>query len=92
MPRGKACRNARGRVRTTCRSAVAGCCAAVLHGVLASGALAAEPPDAERGRHLLTHYQCGSCHQIPGVAGAAGRSAPTLAAFGRRSVAAGVAA
>jgi cytochrome c len=52
-------------------------------------ALAAAAPDAERGRRLLTQYQCGSCHVIPGVAAASGRSAPTLAAFGRRSYIAG---
>lgn len=45
--------------------------------------------DAERGRRLLTQYQCGSCHVIPGVAGASGRSAPPLQAFGKRSYIAG---
>lgn len=45
--------------------------------------------DAERGRRLLTHYQCGACHVIPGVAGATGRSAPPLTAFGKRSYIAG---
>ena len=54
-----------------------------------SAALAAPPHDAERGRRLLTQYQCGACHVIPGVAGATGRTAPTLAAFGRRSYIAG---
>jgi len=52
-------------------------------------AIAAAAHDAERGRRLLTQYQCGSCHVIPGVAAATGRSAPTLAAFGRRSYIAG---
>ena len=37
----------------------------------------------------MTQYQCGSCHVIPGVAGAAGRSAPALDAFGKRSYIAG---
>jgi len=50
---------------------------------------AAWATDAERGRRLLTQYQCGSCHAIPGVAGATGRSAPPLAAFGKRSYIAG---
>ncbi len=45
--------------------------------------------DAERGRRLLAQYQCGSCHVIPGVAGANGRSAPPLVAFGKRSYIAG---
>jgi len=50
---------------------------------------AATGADAERGRRLLTQYQCGSCHVIPGVASATGRSAPPLAAFGKRSYIAG---
>ncbi len=45
--------------------------------------------DAERGRRLLAQYQCGSCHVIPGVAGASGRAAPPLASFGKRSYIAG---
>jgi len=44
---------------------------------------------AERGQRLLSHYQCGSCHAIPGVPAAVGSSGPTLAAFGRRSYIAG---
>jgi cytochrome c len=52
-------------------------------------ALGVAAHDAERGRRLLSQYQCGSCHVIPGVAGAGGRTAPTLAAFGRRSYIAG---
>jgi cytochrome c2 len=62
----------------------------VLVGLYCTGlALEAAANDAERGRRLLTQYQCGSCHVIPGVAAATGRSAPTLAAFGRRSYIAG---
>jgi cytochrome c2 len=34
--------------------------------------------DPERGAALLQRYGCGGCHRIPGVAGAAGRSAPSL--------------
>jgi len=45
--------------------------------------------DSERGRRLLAQYQCGSCHVIPGVEGAVGHAAPTLAAFGRRHYIAG---
>ncbi len=45
--------------------------------------------DAERGQRLLAHYQCGSCHAIPGVASADGRVGPTLAGFGKRSYIAG---
>ena len=42
-----------------------------------------------RGRALITQYQCGSCHAIPGIAGARGVSAVSLAGFGRRSYIAG---
>lgn len=42
-----------------------------------------------RGRALLAQYQCGSCHAIPEVPAARGRTGPTLAAFGRRSYIAG---
>ncbi len=44
--------------------------------------------DLARGRTLMTHYQCGSCHAVPGVPGGAER-APELARFGRRSYIAG---
>ncbi len=42
-----------------------------------------------RGRELLAHYQCGSCHAIPKVPAARSSLAPPLAAFGRRSYIAG---
>jgi cytochrome c len=45
--------------------------------------------DAERGRLLMAQYQCGRCHAIPGVAGARGRLAVPLDAFGARSYIAG---
>jgi cytochrome c len=41
------------------------------------------------GQSLITQYQCGSCHAIPGVAAARGRLGPTLQAFGKRSYIAG---
>jgi mono/diheme cytochrome c family protein len=44
---------------------------------------------AEHGRQLLAQYQCGRCHLIPGVEGAQGVLAPSLAAFGLRSYIAG---
>ncbi len=54
---------------------------------------AGPPPQARadvlRGQSLLPQYQCGACHVIPGVPGAAGRTGPTLAHFGRRSYIAG---
>lgn len=45
--------------------------------------------DAARGRLLLAQYQCGSCHQIPGVEGARGMTGPALDGFGGRSYVAG---
>lgn len=45
--------------------------------------------DAARGQRLIAQYQCGRCHQIPGVAAADGRRAASLEAFGRRSYIAG---
>ena len=52
----------------------------------------AEAPDAQRvdrGRVLLSQYQCGACHAIPGVASAGGGVAQPLAAWSRRSYIAG---
>jgi len=56
-----------------------------------TGAHAAGPlgGDAERGRLLMAQYQCGRCHAIPGVAGARGKLAVPLDAFGARSYIAG---
>jgi mono/diheme cytochrome c family protein len=45
--------------------------------------------DLQRGRELMSHYQCGSCHAVPGVPGAAATAAPALNGFGRRSYIAG---
>ena len=45
--------------------------------------------DARRGELLLAQYQCGSCHQIAGVASARGQVGPPLDSFGRRSYIAG---
>lgn len=39
----------------------------------------------ERGRELLSRYQCGSCHAIPGAAGHSIRVGPPLDGFGGRS-------
>jgi cytochrome c len=77
-PLGKACRKG-GRVIGASAAAIA----------LALGGERAAAADAERGRRLLSQYQCGSCHAIPGVAGASGRHGPTLEAFGKRSYIAG---
>jgi cytochrome c len=45
--------------------------------------------DAERGRRIMSHYQCGSCHVIPQVPAAAGRVGPSLDRYGSRSYIAG---
>ena len=45
--------------------------------------------DAPTGQRLVSQYQCGSCHQIPGVPAALGRAGPPLGAFGLRSYIAG---
>ena len=45
--------------------------------------------EVARGRLLLAQYQCGSCHQIPGVDNARGMAGPGLDVFGRRSYVAG---
>jgi cytochrome c1 len=42
-----------------------------------------------RGRDALDRYGCGSCHEIPGVAGARGLAGPSLARLGLRSYLAG---
>lgn len=69
------------------------CCAATLAAALA--ACAEDEPaerraaEARRGARLLAQYHCGSCHTVPGVPGADGRSAVTLQAFGVRSYIAG---
>ena len=41
------------------------------------------------GRHLLANYGCGSCHTIPGVAGANSMAGPPLNRFYERSYVAG---
>lgn len=45
--------------------------------------------DADEGRALVAGYGCGSCHLIPGVAGARGRVGPPLDDFGLRHYIAG---
>jgi cytochrome c len=46
--------------------------------------------DAERGRLLLTRYQCGSCHALTDAVSAGAPTAPPLSRWGRRSYIAGV--
>ena len=45
--------------------------------------------DPERGRQSLDGFGCGSCHSIPGVMGARGRTGPPLDGFAYRSFIAG---
>jgi len=46
--------------------------------------------DFERGRTLIASYGCGSCHTIPGVAGADAKVGPPLNEFYERSYIAGL--
>ena len=73
--------------------AAAGCVAAMALSACVPGLDPAEPTalrgDAERGRRLLSQYQCGACHTIPGVAASRGQVASTLIGFGQRSYIAG---
>lgn len=63
---------------------VAGCDSSAT-GAAADGVRA----DSARGRELLSQYQCGACHTIPGVPSSRGQVAASLAKFGERSYIAG---
>jgi cytochrome c len=67
-----------------CRALAAACAASVL---LVGCAHAA---DTERGRLLLTRYQCGSCHALADAVSTGAPVAPPLVRWGRRSYIAGV--
>src|SRR5262245_49127239 len=41
------------------------------------------------GKQVITQFNCGSCHTIPGVRGARGLVGPPLLFFGRRTFIAG---
>jgi cytochrome c len=45
--------------------------------------------DARLGARLIEQYHCGSCHVIPDIPAAQGRTGPMLEQFGRRSFIAG---
>jgi cytochrome c1 len=45
--------------------------------------------DVGRGQLLITTYGCGSCHEIPGIAGANGLSGPPLDHMAARTIIAG---
>ncbi|HVF62444.1 MAG TPA: cytochrome C1 [Casimicrobiaceae bacterium] len=46
--------------------------------------------DAENGRLLLRQFGCGTCHRIPGVAGAQGNVGPPLEGIAQRIYLAGI--
>jgi cytochrome c1 len=46
--------------------------------------------DPETGRTVIAQVGCGACHEIPGVAGAAGVVGPSLRRFAGRTLIAGV--
>lgn len=54
-----------------------------------AAAPAVDGGDARVGARLVSQFQCGSCHVIPDIAAAQGRTGPTLEMFGRRSYIAG---
>ena len=41
--------------------------------------------DANQGKHLITQYNCGSCHMIPGIDNAHGLVGPPLTMFADRT-------
>jgi cytochrome c len=45
--------------------------------------------DSRRGTDLVKQYQCGSCHDIPGISGADGNVGPPLYRIGTRTYIAG---
>lgn len=46
--------------------------------------------DVHRGAAAIERYGCGSCHVIPGISGAAGRTGPPLSGIANRIYVAGV--
>jgi cytochrome c1 len=70
--------------------------AGVAAGIAACNASEAREPshlvpggDANRGKEAIVAYGCGSCHNIPGIAGARGMVGPPLDHFGQRAYIAG---
>lgn len=63
--------------------------------VTVSAACGSEQPpreadgDPARGAELISSQGCGSCHRVPGVAGADGRVGPPLDGFAERTYVAG---
>jgi cytochrome c len=48
-----------------------------------------EGGDPDEGRRVIARHGCGTCHVVPGIAGARGIVGPTLESFGRRTHLAG---
>lgn len=56
----------------------------------ATGAEKVSGGDPERGRSAIQRYGCGTCHAIPGIAGANGVVGPPLAKMAKRAYIGGV--
>jgi len=50
---------------------------------------AATGGNAQRGKNLIMHYDCGSCHSIPGIREARGVVGPPMILMGRQTYIAG---
>lgn len=59
------------------------------HGDVERTAAAMTGGNPQRGREIIRHYGCDSCHSIPGVVGARGLVGPPLDNIGSRSILAG---
>ena len=78
--------------QSTRHTGLALACAILLAGCKEEAPPAVPGGDARQGLRLVTQYQCGACHAIPGVQGADGKSddaGPSLAYIGRLSYIAG---
>lgn len=64
------------------------CC--ILVGACSPEKVPALGGDPDRGRLLLRQFACGSCHAIPGVAGAQGKVGPPLEGIASRVYLGGV--
>lgn len=74
---------------TTRRAGILLACAALLGGCQDEPKSIVPGGDVQQGMRLVTQYQCGACHAIPGVQGAAGQQGPSLDVIGRLSYIAG---